>query len=83
MNDGKQMSECEYFESLTKKRDKYLKLYEKYSKASRLSDLVEDKKKMEKYGSKQDEIQDKIDKFKEEKGYLDPADFPHSANEEE
>jgi len=83
MNDVTQVSESEYFDSLIKSRDKYIKLFEKYNRAYKLSNLKLDKDKMETYCTKQDKVQEKIDVFTKEKGYMDPADFPHSEGESE
>ena len=77
-NDVEDSSEVDYFNSIIKARDKLIKLFEEHNKKYNQSKSHQDKMLMDKYGEKLDSKEKEIEKFKE-KGYLDPSDFPGSA----
>jgi len=77
-NGVEETSEADYFNSVVKARDKYMKLFEEYNKKYKVSKSNQDKLLMDKYSSKLDAKEQEIETFKE-KGYLDPLDLPQSA----
>jgi hypothetical protein len=78
-NEVQPSSEADYFYGLIKTRDKLMGLYQEYNKKYNISKSNQDKELMDKYGQKLDSKEKEIEKFKE-KGYLDPADMPESAD---
>jgi uncharacterized protein Yka (UPF0111/DUF47 family) len=75
---AKELTPLEYFNNLIEKRTEFIRLYSEYKQAFFYHAREEDGELAEKYGKKIDRIEKRIDELKEQHGFEDPSDFPHS-----